>query len=271
MGGRSDVQNSSIYQALSGAWVFATGSNYWSEGLGLPGSIDARIQRATANVLNRLVVPVDDAPRRADRAHGGCGVAVRDPPDVGRQRDGRDRLRRRAVAERDGLVDRARRPARGTTSYHDSGLTGSTTYWYRVKAVNGAGSSGYSNTVSVTTQAPTASLFSESFPGVDGSAWDGSRWTTDGGDVGDCGCRWWCWADAVRERVGCSGRAVASRRAGGLGGVDVGAVRVDVAAGVPVRVHAGDGGLGWWVCGVVVLLAAINNAGALSCGSRRVG
>ena len=36
--GRRDYANSSIYRAPSGAWVFATGSNHWSLGLGQPGS-----------------------------------------------------------------------------------------------------------------------------------------------------------------------------------------------------------------------------------------
>ena len=43
--GRKDYANSSIYQAPSGAWVFATGSNHWSYGLGRAGATDARIQR----------------------------------------------------------------------------------------------------------------------------------------------------------------------------------------------------------------------------------
>jgi fibronectin type 3 domain-containing protein len=44
----------------------------------------------------------------------------------------------------------------GTTaaaSYADTGLSGSTTYWYRVRAYNTAGNSGYSNTASATTSA----------------------------------------------------------------------------------------------------------------------
>jgi titin len=40
------------------------------------------------------------------------------------------------------------------TSYADTGVTASTTYDYRVRAYNGAGNSGYSNTASATTQAP---------------------------------------------------------------------------------------------------------------------
>jgi len=39
-------------------------------------------------------------------------------------------------------------------SYSDTGLTPSTTYWYRVRAANSAGNSPYSNTATTTTQAP---------------------------------------------------------------------------------------------------------------------
>lgn len=42
--------------------------------------------------------------------------------------------------------------------FADGGLAASTTYWYRVKAVNDAGSSGYSNIASATTQPASASL-----------------------------------------------------------------------------------------------------------------
>jgi len=44
---------SSLYQAPSGAWVFATGTISWS--LGLDGPLaDTRIQRTTSNVLDRF-------------------------------------------------------------------------------------------------------------------------------------------------------------------------------------------------------------------------
>jgi hypothetical protein len=66
--GRTDYANSSIYQAPSGAWVFASGSNYWSDGLGKPGVTDRRVQQATANVLDRFVAssppPVSARPPR---------------------------------------------------------------------------------------------------------------------------------------------------------------------------------------------------------------
>jgi hypothetical protein len=56
----SDYGNSSIYQALSGAWVFASGTHGWGWGLdnfypeGSQNAVDARIQKATSNVLDRF-------------------------------------------------------------------------------------------------------------------------------------------------------------------------------------------------------------------------
>lgn len=41
-----------------------------------------------------------------------------------------------------------------TTSYSDTGLSGGTTYYYRVKATNASGGSDYSNTASATTNVP---------------------------------------------------------------------------------------------------------------------
>jgi hypothetical protein len=59
--GGADYSNSSIYQAPSGAWVFATGTMSWSWALdnyahaSVP--IDPRVQQATANVLNAFLPP----------------------------------------------------------------------------------------------------------------------------------------------------------------------------------------------------------------------
>jgi subtilase family protein/fibronectin type III domain protein len=44
------------------------------------------------------------------------------------------------------------------TTFQDTGLAGSTTYWYRVNATNGGGDSGYSNVASATTPPPSATL-----------------------------------------------------------------------------------------------------------------
>ncbi|MDQ0381548.1 N,N-dimethylformamidase beta subunit family domain-containing protein [Amycolatopsis thermophila] len=58
--GRIDHQNSVIYQARSGAWVFGAGSIEWSWGLyddARHHEADPVIQRVTANVLDRFVRP----------------------------------------------------------------------------------------------------------------------------------------------------------------------------------------------------------------------
>src|SRR5688572_21898967 len=44
------------------------------------------------------------------------------------------------------------------TTFQDTGLAGSTTYWYRVNATNGGGDSAYSNVASATTQPSSATL-----------------------------------------------------------------------------------------------------------------
>ncbi|MGP3972077.1 N,N-dimethylformamidase beta subunit family domain-containing protein [Streptomyces sp. 6N223] len=47
-------QETSLYQAPSGAWVFASGTFAWSPALSRPGHTDPRVQRATANLLDRI-------------------------------------------------------------------------------------------------------------------------------------------------------------------------------------------------------------------------
>jgi hypothetical protein len=54
--GRPDYANSSVYQAASGAWVFAAGTFAWGWALDSFGghTPDPRMRRATANILNRF-------------------------------------------------------------------------------------------------------------------------------------------------------------------------------------------------------------------------
>jgi large repetitive protein len=67
-----------------------------------------------------------------------------------------------------------------STTYSDTNLNANTTYHYRVKATNQAGSSNYSNVASAT---PSAAVyaFSDDWTGADGAAWNRSQWTADGG------------------------------------------------------------------------------------------
>lgn len=53
--GLQDVSQSSIYQARSGAWVFATGTMSWSWALDRPGFVNPGIQRTTQNLLQRFL------------------------------------------------------------------------------------------------------------------------------------------------------------------------------------------------------------------------
>jgi hypothetical protein len=56
--GESEFANSSIYQAPSGAWVFGAGTIGWSWGLDNYGDhniADTRLQKTTANILNKFV------------------------------------------------------------------------------------------------------------------------------------------------------------------------------------------------------------------------
>jgi hypothetical protein len=46
--------NSSIYQAPSGAWVFGAGTTSWSWGIDPEANWDQRMERITANLLNRF-------------------------------------------------------------------------------------------------------------------------------------------------------------------------------------------------------------------------
>src|SRR5438034_5113821 len=53
--GGSDLHNSTVYQATSGSWVFAAGSQGWNYALARAGYTNAGIQQATANVLNKFI------------------------------------------------------------------------------------------------------------------------------------------------------------------------------------------------------------------------
>jgi hypothetical protein len=65
----------------------------------------------------------------------------------------------------------------GDTSYTDTGLSPSTTYSYTVHAVDATGNAGPDTApLSVTTAASNPVLFSETWPGADGSAWP-AAWT----------------------------------------------------------------------------------------------
>jgi hypothetical protein len=81
--GSADSSNSSIYQALSGAWVFASGTMSWSSGLSASGLADARIQQATTNVLNRFINPSAQTFTLAVTKSGtGAGTVTSSPSGI---------------------------------------------------------------------------------------------------------------------------------------------------------------------------------------------
>jgi hypothetical protein len=53
--GKRDLAQTTIYQAPSGAWVFASGTMAWSWGLSRDGIANRAIQRMTANLLHRFL------------------------------------------------------------------------------------------------------------------------------------------------------------------------------------------------------------------------
>jgi hypothetical protein len=83
-GGSTDSSNSSIYQAQSGAWVFATGTMSWSSGLSAPGLADPRIQQATTNVLNRFITgaPLTSFALTVTKGGTGTGTVASSPAGI---------------------------------------------------------------------------------------------------------------------------------------------------------------------------------------------
>lgn len=77
--GDSVIANSSIYQAPSGAWVFAAGTMSWSWALDEPGYIDPRIQQTTSNLLDAFIgdAPPDGSPAEPPICGAGSGDAAR--------------------------------------------------------------------------------------------------------------------------------------------------------------------------------------------------
>ena len=77
--GRRRHQETSLYRAPSGAYVFASGTFAWSPALDRPGHVDPRIQRATANLLDRICK--HDLTERPARP-GSCPCSARCHPPV---------------------------------------------------------------------------------------------------------------------------------------------------------------------------------------------
>lgn len=164
--GQPTVQNSSIYQAPSGAWVFGTGTCNWSFGLDKASMVDARIQQTTANILNKfvetaapppgeevpLVVAVPAAPSNLSAQLTGS----QSKPQISLKwtdnaSDETNFVVERSTDNANWSVLTSALPA-NTTSSTDKTLARRTAYYYRIKAINQQGSSDYSNVASATTR-----------------------------------------------------------------------------------------------------------------------
>ncbi len=55
--GRPRIQHTVLHRTPAGGWVFDGGTFHWAKGLSAPGIADSRIQRATANLLRRMLEP----------------------------------------------------------------------------------------------------------------------------------------------------------------------------------------------------------------------
>ncbi len=142
--GATEYQQSSVYQAPSGAWVFAAGSIEWSFGLYNDGSdtyADPRIQQMTANVLNRFVAgskPLPLAPSGLTAVPTSSSIELSWTDNAS---DETGYLLDRSTSPSFQSVTSVDLPA-NTTSYSDPGLdTG--VYYYRLRTVNANGNSPY--------------------------------------------------------------------------------------------------------------------------------
>ena len=165
------VSNTVKYTAASGALVFATGTNHWSRGLAYNvdaiGEPDLRIQQVTANVLADMNV-LPQTPSAALRFDSGTKPPA--PATVTATATGSSTvsLSWAAVDGADGyhvfrttsprvngqpLGARANAALLTGTTFTDTGLNASTTYYYVVETVTGAVLSAPSPEASATTAA----------------------------------------------------------------------------------------------------------------------
>jgi len=166
-GGTADYANSSVYQAPSGAWVFATGSIYWSWALDdfYPGDtlqyVDARIQQTLANVLNRFVGPGDITPPTAPSGLSATanGSQINLSWTASSDPDSPTITYRVERCQGAGCTNFAQIATSTTTTYSDIGLVPGS-YSYQVRASDPSQNlSPYSNVASAAildTTAPTA-------------------------------------------------------------------------------------------------------------------
>jgi hypothetical protein len=152
--GRTDRANSSIYQAPSGAWVFTTGTHHWSYGLDKENVVDARIQRATANVLNKFLgSPTPPSDQILSPSNLVATTVSSSQVDLvwTDNADNETAYTVERSLDNSSWQVLTSTLAANTVAYSDTSVGPSKNYYYRVKATSASGASGYSNTASATT------------------------------------------------------------------------------------------------------------------------
>ena len=140
-----------------GGTVFNAATIDWPRVLekGTVAEDQAIVAQITRNVLNRLSVPpgpLPNAPSSLTAQAASSSQISLSWTDNSSNEEGFQIERSTAAAAFTGIAT----VAPNVTSYTNSGLAASTSYTYRVRAYNGGGSSGYSNTASATTQAASS-------------------------------------------------------------------------------------------------------------------
>jgi hypothetical protein len=153
--GATGYSNSSIYQAPSGAWVFAAGTMSWSWALDNYDHTlaDARMQQLTTNILNKFLASNPPPPPPLQVSGMQAGTVTASSAVISWQTNN----------AADGRVDYGLSPAYGGVASDTTlqtghaltlaNLTASTTYHYKVTSVDGAGQTASSADGSFTTNA----------------------------------------------------------------------------------------------------------------------
>ncbi|MFY9615690.1 MAG: N,N-dimethylformamidase beta subunit family domain-containing protein [Candidatus Dormiibacterota bacterium] len=152
--GVADVQNTSIYQAPSKAWVFGAGTMSWSEGLEAAYPVPAAspgIQRMTQNILDLFASSAPVPPAIPQAPTGLTATPVSSSQINLGWTASSGATSYKIQRSPDGSTGWTQIGTSSSTAYSDTGLSAATAYSYRVLASNSSGDSGPSNVASATT------------------------------------------------------------------------------------------------------------------------
>jgi len=148
----TQYQQSTIYQAPSGSWVFGAGTIQWSWGLyndEIQAYADPRIQEMTTNILNRFAagtMPLPTAPTSFTATPSTSSVHL---TWTNNATDADNYILDRSSTPTFDVLNSTTLPPTAT-SYDDTQLAADV-YYYRIRAVNANGNSPYVNASAATT------------------------------------------------------------------------------------------------------------------------